>query len=124
MTIRYHWENQVVNIECGSGISPHTKEVVRDVDYDYDRQISIQDIVDYLMPYNLTKKNKKKTIEEINETGLANFYMTKALSYLVHELKLSIELDDLENDEYFVEFMREKYKDSAYEEWQESNEAY
>lgn len=114
-----------VNIECDTGgISPHTRQVIRDVDYDYEVDIKTQDIVDYLMPYNLSKSNKHKTADEVKEVGLANYYMTKALDFLIHGLSLSSELDDLESDEYFVEFMRERYEEQALEEWEESNDEY
>lgn len=124
MTLRYHWENKTVNVECGNGICPHTRKVIQDVDYDYERTITTQDIIDYLMPYNLSKHNRNKTSEEVKETALANYYMKKALDFLIYGLSLSTELDELENDEYFVEFMKERYEGDALEEWEEYNDAY
>ena len=124
MTISYHWEDMIVNVPCGGGISPRTTPVRKDVDYYFECQITVKDIVDYLMPYNLSKNNKHKTADEVKEVGLANYYMTKALDFLIHGLSLSTELDDLESDEYFVEFMKERYEDKAFEEWEETNDAY
>ena len=124
MKIRYHWENVLVNVPCESRNEPRTKKVLKDVDYDFEFNVKTSDMVDYLMPYALSNKNKNKTDQEIRELALANFYMTKALSFLLTDCSRSIDLDDLENDEYFVEFLRERYEEQAYEEWEESNEEY
>lgn len=125
MTIRYHWENIKVNVEtdCG-GVSPHTIPKITDIDYEYEVEVKVQDIVDYLMPYNLSKNNKHKTEDEVKETKLANFYMTKALDFLIHGCLLSTELDELENDEYFIEFMKERYEELALADFEEMNDAY
>ena len=116
MEIRYFWENMEVNV----GDYPHSHTEIRDVEYYFDVQVKTRDIVDYLMPYNLGKQNKKKTQEEVNECGLANYYMTKAIDYLLDNL--SIDLDELEQDEYFVEFMHDRYEDRALDNWEEENE--
>ena len=122
MTIRYCWENMKVNVECDTGgIAPHTRQVEMDVDYDYEVVIKVRDIVDYLMPYNLSHK-KNKTQEEVNETRLAAYYMEKMFNFL--QENSALDLDELENDDYFKEFMHDRYEESALEEWGESNDAY
>ena len=117
MTIRYHWENMPCNVPSGS----HTKVVRQDVDYDYEHAISFNDICDYLMPYSLTRK-KDKTKDEITETQLARYYMEKVLWFLKDNG--AIETEELENDEYFVEFLHERYEQNAMEEWEEYNDEY
>ena len=114
MTIRYFWEDVIVNKPCSGGLSPRTTPVRQNVEYDYECQITSEDIVNYLMPYYLIEENKK----------IANHYMKKALDFLINNLQLSCELDALKKDEYFVEFMKERNEDKAYEEWEETNDAY
>ena len=36
----------------------------------------------------------------------------------------AIDKDQLENDKYFVEFIKERYEEEALKEWEEYNEAY
>lgn len=120
MTIKYVWENMEVNVPNDNGIYPHTHKEIKTVEYEFDTRVKTSDIVDYLMPYNLKQKNK--TTEQEKEVGLANYYMTKAIGFMRENLNL--DLDDLESDEYFVEFMRERYQELALEEWQERNEEY
>lgn len=122
MTISYHWEDMTVNVECCGRISPHTRPRTQDVDYDYDVNVSEQDIVDYLMPMNLSKRNKNKSEEEIKEAVLASFYMEKMYDFLRYND--AIDLDALEQDESFVEFMKERYEEKAMEEWERYNDAY
>lgn len=124
MKIRYHWENVLVNVPCESHNAPRTKKVLKDFDYDFEFNVKINDMVDYLMPYPLSKENKNKTMLDNMEVCRANFYMKKALNFLIKGCSRSIDLDDLENDEYFVEFLKERYEEQAYEEWEESNEEY
>lgn len=125
MTIKYHWENMKVNVEVGvynvAALAPMTKEVIRDVDYDYECKIKTEDVVAYLIPYNLSHA-REKTKEQVNETQLANFYMSKAIDYLLENT--CIDLEDLERDTYFVEFVKERYEEKALEEWEETNDAY
>ena len=115
MTLTYEWENVKINYRKHQEV--YTK--VKDVKYDYEVDVKIQDIVDYLIPFHLTKK-KEKTREEITELGLANFYMTKAIDELITYARC--DLEELESDEYFVEFMKERYEDEAWESFQEENE--
>lgn len=121
MTLKYLWENQKVNMEYDTyGVSPHTKQEIRDVRFEYEVRIKIQDIVQYLIPYNLQQGNLNTT--QINEVKLANFYMTKALSYIKENTEC--DFNELIMDEDFVEYMKERYEEDAYEEWKNSNESY
>lgn len=118
MTIKYCWENVKVNVPNGE----HTIVKYRDIIYYLDIDIKVEDIVDYLMPYNLSKNNPNKSESEIQETRLAAFYMRKMYSFLKDSGALN--LDELENDDYFVEYMRERYEEKAFEDWNETNEPY
>lgn len=116
MTIRYLWEDRVVNVasltDNHNAISPHTKQVIRDIAYDYECNVKTRDVVDYLMPISLQQEEKRS----------AAFYMTKMYKFL--EEVGALDISKLEEDEYFVEFMRERYEQNAYEEWEETNDAY
>ena len=117
MTIKYHWENVEVHIPCGD----RTKTKIRDVDYEFDVNVKIRDVVQFLMPCDLTHK-KHKTKEEANEIGLINHYLTKAINYLTKET--TVELEELKNDPDFYSFMKDRYEDSAWESFQDENEEY
>lgn len=122
MTIKYLWENVELHEEVDTGdIAPHTRKVHRNVEHYYDINVKIQDIIDYLMPYDLATA-KNKTQEQQKEIAQANFYMNKAIEYLIDNGVC--DLDELENDEYFVAFMRERYEERAWEDFQESNNEY
>lgn len=120
MLVKYFWEDVTLNVENNYGTSPHTHKVVRDVEYDYDIDIKIEDIVDYLIPYHLEQKEINS--EEKLELRHAKTYMTKAIEFLVENCQ--IDLDELEQDETFKEYMKDKYESSAWEEFQERNEEY
>lgn len=122
MFIKYHWENVECNIEDKDNeFEMKTHKETRDVDYEYNRDVTVEDIVQYLMPYSLTRKGDK-TKDEVNEIRLANFYMTKAIEFMQEH---GIEINggdletELEDDEYFVEYMHDKYEEEAFEEWDE-----
>lgn len=121
MRIRYEWKDVEVNVPNGYGELPHNHREIRDIEYDYNIDIKIRDVVQYLMPYNLVNK-QDKTQEDVNEIKLANFYLTKATNYLVDQL--GIDLEDLENDEFFVEYMHQRYEKDAWEEYQNGNDSY
>lgn len=110
MTIRYVWENMIINVPKSCGDIPHTEKRLATVRYDYDLVVNVRDIVDYLMP--MSEKDK----------GTANFYMSKAIHFLLDND--SVDFEKLEEDSYFVEFMRERYENRALEEWREYNAEY
>ena len=122
MTISYHWESLEVNVERDTGdVSPHTYKVVQDVYYDFEVEIKTKDVVDYLMPYHMFDRKVYKS-ELVREKKTANYYLTQAINYLVDSA--NCDLEELENDEDFVEFMKERYENKALQEWEESNDEY
>jgi len=122
MTLKYHWENVELHEEVDTGdIAPHTRKVIRDINHIFEVQVKIEDICEYLMPYDLANA-KNKTEQQMKEISQANFYMNKAIQFLLDNG--SCDLDELENDEYFVEFMHDKYEERAWEDFQESNNEY
>ena len=82
----------------------YPKYIQTDIEYEYEVNIKKYDIVDYLMPQG--EKDK----------GKANYYMTKMLEFLLE--CGAVDESELENDEYFVEFMKERYEEQAKEEWE------
>ena len=123
MTIKYVWKDMEINVldTNSKGTEPHTKKVAQDVIWYYDTPVRHNDIADYLMPYNLTHK-KDKTNYDIEEIRLAKFYMTKVLNFLQESSE--IDYDKLEQDTYFVEFMRERYEEQALQDFKEYNDEY
>ena len=116
MIIRYRWENVQVNYPKGHIY----RSQVTNVNWEYQVNIKVSDIVDYLMPYSLVTA-KEPTKEQISEKAYANIYMTKAIKYLVNEI--SLDLEDLENDQDFVEFMHDRYEEDAFQDFQDNNES-
>ena len=105
MTLTYYWDDVKVNLPQGD----RTKQVVRNVIYDYDINIQISDVVDYLMP-----------IEE-KEKGVAYHYMKRAIDFVVENGGCDLENID---DPYFKEFLHERYEGRAWESFQDGNEEY
>ena len=121
MLIKYEWNNVECNVPNNSGSEPHTHKETRTIRYYYDHDINADDVIAYLMPYDLTH-TREKTKDQVNEIGLANFYMAKMIDYLLENTY--IDLEDLESDTYFVEFMRERYEQDAWEDWERYNDEY
>lgn len=121
MTLTYEWKDVEVNVLNDYGDVPHTHREIRTVRHDYDVNIKVQDIVAYLMPYDLSHA-KNKTPEQSKEIANANFYMSKALDFLIDND--ACDLEELEHDSYFYDFMKERYEEEAWEDWQECNDAY
>lgn len=111
MIIKYFWESMVVNVPCR--YSNHTRQVVEDVKHTYWVNISTQDIVQFLLSNEHLEPREK---------GFANYYMSKAVAFLVGNL--SLDIDELEKDESFYDFMKERYEKDALEDWEKDNEAY
>ena len=105
-----------VNIVQTGGNTYRTKVVNKDVEYDFEVDIKPQDIVDYLIPKEQAKKIEITNLVYIKE------YMRKVIEWLNE--KDSIIYEQLENDEYFVEYMKERYEDIALESWEEENAEY
>jgi hypothetical protein len=108
MWITYKWENVVVNVDNGE----HTKPVKKNVEYDYDVSVSEDDIVEYLTP---NPKYSGLPIKDIlnQECGIR-----KAVRML------GINEDKLEDNDDFVEFLKERYEDKAVEKFNYENEPY
>lgn len=108
MWITYKWENVVVNVDNGE----HTKQVKKNVEYDYDVSVSEDDIVEYLTP---NPKHTDLTMRDIlnQECGIR-----KAVRML------GIDEDKLEDNDDFVEFLKERYEDEAVEKFNYENEPY
>lgn len=110
MTLKYHWENQTVNVETQGlrSISPHSHQETTDIDYEYERDVDVKDIVRYIVP-NYTSKEQKELAEKVVEEMIDLFQLN---------------LGDLKDDECFVEFMKDRYEDEAYDEFKENNYPY
>lgn len=108
MYIRYLFEDVIVNEPNGE----HTRPVKRDVEHDFHVNVSHQDIIEYLMPKWL--KNDEKTIFNCGiGIALCELDSCNAIDY-----------DQLENNTDFVEFMRDRYREEAIKDFEESNEPY
>lgn len=101
MTLKYKFEDMPVTLSYDGG------HAYRDIDFEYDTSINESDIIDYFTPRN--------TNEEYS----------KGVQYGMETIMNYINLDDmeeeLEKDENFVEFMKERYYDQAYESCLEQN---
>lgn len=125
MFIKYHWEN----VECNAldnddnALEPRTHKETRDVDYEYDRGVTVDDLVEYLLPIDT-----KKQPDRVEEKSWGKIYLVKGIEFMLeHGVELNggdLE-DELERDEYFVKYMHDKYEEKAFEEWEEYyNEEY
>ena len=113
MTLRYEWSDTRVNVPHGN----HTEREEQEIDYSYDREIKVGDLVAYLTPMEI---KGKKDLE--NERKCAYYYMARAISYL-KDMGF-VELEDLENDEDFYEFMKDRYESEARKSFNEENGRY
>lgn len=100
MNLHYVWENMLVNVETDKGI----KKEIKTVEYDYDVEPNFYDTMEYL------------GFEGIRERAVDSFVDLIGWD--------NVSYDDLEDDEYFVEFMKQKYEEKAKESFEEENEAY
>lgn len=106
MTLKYHWENVTVNhLICDGCLCPHTKPTVEDVDYDYDVDVTDDDILDYLSLNDDARMHAKEMFDFLNECG-------------------AVDYEQLSNDKDFVEFMTERYENDAREDFEAGNDAY
>lgn len=107
MTLVYEWDN--IDI-----LSHNTQTSPTKVKHFYDIDISIQDIVEYLTPYNLTTSVLTET--ETKSKQVIQHFMEKAIEFLRDNN--AIDFDNLERDEYFVKFLKQKYEEKAWENWE------
>lgn len=102
MIIRYKWVDDTNEIE-----------------YEYSHNVSVVDFVLYLMPQELSMHNKFKTEEQLKESNYAYKHMKKAIEYLMSIDQLDLE-DIAENDEYFYQFLKERYEEDAKDDYEDS----
>lgn len=108
MYIRYKFEDVIVNEPNGE----HTKPVKRDVEHDFYVNVSHQDIIDYLMP------------KWVEPQRARDFGCAVGITLCELDSCNAIDYDQLENNKYFVEFLKDKYREEAIKDFEESNEPY
>ena len=109
MWLEYHFKDIMCEVEIEGEINePNLIKKPCEVNYDYKVSISEEDIVDYLAPKNFNKLSRdfqvgfKNGIRHVIAEDLFNF-------------------DDLEDNEDFIKFMTEKYRDDAHDECVDKN---
>ena len=109
MWLEYHFKDIMCEVEIeGRGEEPNLVKKLCEVDYDYEVSISEEDIIDYLAPIHFEKLNQD-----------FQYGFETAISYVVGgDL---INFGELEDDEYFIKFMTEKYQDEAHEKCVDEN---
>ena len=91
------------------------------VEYEFSHYIQDEDFAEYLLPLRLQPYYKPNlTNEEVVEKKHAMIYIKKTLQYL-YEQGMDLE-EILEDDEFFIEFIKDKYNDKAYMEYCEDND--
>lgn len=119
MYLNYYWKDMEVNrVVYSNSNLPHTKAFVEDVSYEFEVNIKVEDIVAYIMPLDL-KLNRHKNHESVVEYGFAKLYITKTVKYFEEQ---GFDLEELENDDDFVDFMKDRYEEQALESWQATND--
>lgn len=116
MILHYHWENVTVNVPYhpygSKWVDQHTKPCIDDVDFDYEVDVSHQDIIDFLTP-RWFEDDKKQVFKNAVGITLCELDGVSAIDY-----------EQLENNDVFVEFMKERYEKDAIKEFEAGNEAY
>ena len=109
MWLEYHFKDIMCEVEIeGRGEEPNLVKKLCEVDYDYEVSISDEDIIEYLAPIHF---------KELNQDLQVGF--KTAISYVVGgDL---INFGDLEDDEDFIKFMTEKYREKAHEKCVDEN---
>ena len=109
MWLEYHFKDIMCEVEIeGRGEEPNLVKKICEVDYDYEVSISGEDLVSYLALRNF---------KELNQDFQVGF--KTAISYAINEDL--IKFDDLEDNEYFIKFMTEKYREEAHEKCVDEN---
>ena len=119
MLIKYEWNDMQVNIPTDTGdIEPHTRKHIQDVEYSFEVEPTVEDLVDYLTPRRFDTIGERQAYK-LGLKKMANFiqeHINESLNELLE--------DNLEDDEYFVEFIKDRYEDRALEEWENGNGEY
>lgn len=113
MTLTYTWNiehtsfDSSINYVAAGYYEPHYKTEVGEVEYEYDVTISPEDIYEYLLG------NTKAPSQSYNQ----GFFNACEELFRLDLLRI----DDLEDDEDFIEFMKDKYEEEALEKYYEEN---
>lgn len=105
MKLHYVFEDVEINVTSFASITsiePTTHKERTCVEYDYDVEIELEDIIDYFKPRNI------EHLDFEEQCGFKN-----AIQCLWKEMV--VDVDTLEDDESFIDFMKERYYDKAYE---------
>ena len=120
MLIKYEWNDKEVNIPCDTGdIAPHTRKVIQDVEYELEVEPTIEDFVSYLTPRMFDTISERQAYRQ-GLKKMFGFIQEHSDRYNLKEMLN----ENLEEDEYFVEFMKDRYEEQALESFEESNGAY
>lgn len=106
MTLEYNFEH-IWCVSIRTSLNPYGEEPIydegyEDVSYDYDVEISEDDFVDFMKPKEFNSWDHEKKEGCINT--LRHIYKSNL-----------VDLETLECNEYFIEYMKDKYYDVARE---------
>ena len=108
MWLEYHFKDIMCEVEIeGRGEEPTLIKKLCEVDYDYEVSISEEDIIDYLAPRNFK-------LDQGFQTGFKT-----AICHAINEDLINF--GELEDNEDFISFMTEKYRDEAHEKCVDEN---
>jgi len=109
MWLEYHFKDIMCEVEIeGRGEEPNLVKKLCEVDYDYEVSISEDDIIDYLAPI---------IFEELNQSFQTGF--KTAICHAINEDLINF--GELEDNEDFINFMTEKYREKAHEKCVDEN---
>lgn len=106
ITINYEFEDIMCDVYYDVD-KTHRKPCC--VDYSYDVDVCFEDIFEYTQPagyLNWSKEKQKQYYETMEEQYFAD----------------SLDLEELENDEDFIQFLEDKYRSDARSECQKEND--
>ena len=110
MWLEYHFKDIMceVDITTPLDIEPQYKREICEVDYDYEVDISEEDIIEYLAPRNM--KELSRDFQVGFETAISRAVVEDLINF-----------GELEDNEDFIWFMTEKYREKAYEKCEDEN---
>lgn len=88
---------------------PHYRREIMDVEYEFEVDVKFKDFFDFLKPYDF--KEWKKEGQDAYEIACKNVFNS-----------CWFDLEALEEDEDFIQFMKERYEDEAREKCEEDYE--
>lgn len=112
MIIRYVWENMPISEPINDSLcsTPLYRHTTRTIEYEFETPIRPSDIIAYLMP-----------IDEKDKTT-AHFYMSKVIEFIIESGDFNLE--SLENDYCFKDFLKDRYEKMAIERFRQENGDY